>query len=606
MDNCGKYITGEDYIDLLYRRSDELNPGVEGFRDYCITQIDDRWGIIHLNRNETGEVDYENFGYTSFPIVCGVQDYGAMAAAGITQVREQPFLTLRGTGTLIGIVDTGIRYDHEVFIREDGSSIIDAIWDQTAESEPVNRRITQDVMDDNGILGISGNTISGDGKRNSVNINAEPELDNLAAYGRVYNNAAINEALSSSDPQAVVPVTDEAGGHGTMLAGLAAGQEKPDRGFTGAAPGARLVIVKLKQAKRYLREFYLVNDNALCYSEIDIILGIRFLEQYAQRAGMPISIIIGLGSNISSHMGSTVLSDYLDNIGRNIGRCLTTCTGNYANSRLHFRGNLLPDAECIPIEINVGENEKGFYCVLWSQPPEVFSLEFISPIGRIEQRVPPKINEQTTLRFILEGTQIEIFYGLNQAVSGLNFVAMRFITPSPGIWTIRAYGYSVLSGGFNMWINNKEFLWSDTYFLQPDPYNTITDPGNTNVPITAGAYNYRDGSIYIGSGRGTAIYSDSKPDIVAPGVNVLCPLPGRADEYGQMTGSSLAAAITGGSAALILEYGIVKGFYPYMRSYTVKNFLVNGADRREDYRYPDALFGYGTLNVYKAIESIRK
>lgn len=588
MDSCAKYFTDDNYADILYRRSDEFNPEEAGYTDFCVSGIDDRWGVIQINRNELGDINYENFGYTSFPIVYGTQDYGAMGAAGITQVREQPFLTLRGTGTLIGIVDTGIRYDHEVFVREDGSSIIDAIWDQTAA----------DVQE--GTTGGEYNVAGGE------NINAERVLDSMVMYGRVYSNAMINEALSSDNPLSHVPVTDESGGHGTMLAGLAAGQEHPEKGFTGAAPGARLVVVRLRQAKRYLRDFYLVNDAALCYSEIDIIMGVKFLEEYSRTVGKPISIIIGLGANISSHSGSTVLSDFLNNIGRNIGRCVTTCTGNYANSRLHFRGNLLPDAEYIPIEIKVGEREKGFYCVLWSEPPEVFSLEFISPIGRVEQRVPPKINERTTLRFILEGTQIEIFYGLNQAVSGLNFVTLRFITPSPGIWTIRVYGYSVLSGGFNMWINNREFLWSDTYFLQPDPYNTITDPGNTDVPTTVGAYNYRDGSVYIGSGRGTAAYYDYKPDIVAPGVNVLCPALAGTDSYGQMSGSSVAAAIAGGGAALILEYGIVKGFYPYMRSYTVKNFMISGADRREGYRYPDALFGYGTLNVYKAIENIRK
>lgn len=588
MDSCAKYFTDDNYADILYRRSDEFNPEEAGYTDFCVSGIDDRWGVIQINRNELGDINYENFGYTSFPIVYGTQDYGAMGAAGITQVREQPFLTLRGTGTLIGIVDTGIRYDHEVFVREDGSSIIDAIWDQTAA----------DVQE--GTTGGEYNVTRGE------NINAERVLDSMVMYGRVYSNAMINEALSSDNPLSHVPVTDESGGHGTMLAGLAAGQEHPEKGFTGAAPGARLVVVRLRQAKRYLRDFYLVNDAALCYSEIDIIMGVKFLEEYSRTVGKPISIIIGLGANISSHSGSTVLSDFLNNIGRNIGRCVTTCTGNYANSRLHFRGNLLPDAEYIPIEIKVGEREKGFYCVLWSEPPEVFSLEFISPIGRVEQRVPPKINERTTLRFILEGTQIEIFYGLNQAVSGLNFVTLRFITPSPGIWTIRVYGYSVLSGGFNMWINNREFLWSDTYFLQPDPYNTITDPGNTDVPTTVGAYNYRDGSVYIGSGRGTAAYYDYKPDIVAPGVNVLCPALAGTDSYGQMSGSSVAAAIAGGGAALILEYGIVKGFYPYMRSYTVKNFMISGADRREGYRYPDALFGYGALNVYKAIENIRK
>ena len=112
---------------------------------------------------------------TSFPIVYGTQDYGAMGAAGITQVREQPFLTLRGAGILIGIVDTGIRYDHEVFVREDGSSIIDAIWDQTAAD-------VQEVT-----TGGEYNVAGGE------NINAERVLDSMVMYGRVYSNAMINE-----------------------------------------------------------------------------------------------------------------------------------------------------------------------------------------------------------------------------------------------------------------------------------------------------------------------------------------------------------------------------------------------------------------------------
>lgn len=579
MDNCSKYITGENYVDLLYRRSSEQWLVNTGIKDYCMTPIDDRWGILHVNMDEAGEVTYGEYGYTSFPLVYGVQDYGAMREAGIMQVREQPFLSLRGNGTLIGVVDTGIMYTHEAFVREDGTSSIEVIWDQTQQTPG---------LEEGGV------------------VNRDREIENLAPYGRVYTQNMINEALASGNPLELVPVTDVPDGHGTMIAGLAAGQENFAQGFTGAAPGAGLVVVKLKQAKEYLRSFYLINDSALCYSETDIILGIRFLEDYANKVGKPISIIIGLGTNISSHMGSSVLSDFIDNVGRNIGRSIAVCTGNYANSRLHFNGRLMPDAEYIPIEIRVGENEKGFWCGLWSEPPEVFSLEFVSPIGRVEQRVPPKINERVTLRFILEGTQIEVFYGVNQPVSGLNIVALRFINPSAGIWTIRAYGDSILSGGFNMWLANKEFMWSDTYFLQPDPYNTITDPGNAAVPLTVGAYNHQDGSIYIGSGRGRMASSGIKPDIVAPGVNVLCPLADGRNSYGQRTGSSVAAAIAGGGAALILEYGIVRGFYPYMRSYTVKNFLVSGAVRQQGQRYPDPLFGYGLLNIYQAIESIRK
>ena len=147
---------------------------------------------------------------------------------------------------------------------------------------------------------------------------------------------------------------------------------------------------------------------------------------------------------------------------------------------------------------------------------------------------------------------------------------------------------------------------SDTYFLQPDPYNTITDPGNASVPVTVGAYNYRDGGMYIGSGRGRMAAYGIKPDIVAPGVNVLSPVIDGRNSYGERTGSSVAAAIAGGGAALILEYGIVRGFYPYLRSYTVKNFLVSGAVRKQGQRYPDPLYGYGLLNIYNAIEAIRR
>lgn len=579
MNNCSRYITGEAYIDALYRRSSEewlINTGI---KDYCLTPIDDRWGILHVNMNETGEVSYGEYGYTSFPLVYGVQDYGAMREAGIIRAREQPYLNLRGNGTLIGVVDTGIMYTHEVFVREDKTTTIEAIWDQTQERKD----------DADGAM-----------------TNGDKDIESLALYGRVYTKNMINEALASDSPLSIVPVTDIRDGHGTMIAGLAAGRENLEKGFTGAAPEAGLVVVKLRQAKSYLRSFYLVNDDALCYSETDIILGIRFIEEYANKVGKPVSIIIGLGTNLSSHMGSSVLSDFIDNIGRNIGRSISVCSGNYANSRLHFTGRLMPDADYIPIEIRVGENERGFWCGLWSEPPEVFSLEFVSPIGRVEQRVPPKVNEKITLRFTLEGTTIEVFYGVNQPVSGLNVVALRFINPSAGIWTIRAYGDGILSGGFNMWLSNKEFLWSDTYFLQPDPYNTITDPGNASVPVTVGAYNYRDGGMYIGSGRGRMAAYGIKPDIVAPGVNVLSPVIDGRNSYGERTGSSVAAAIAGGGAALILEYGIVRGFYPYLRSYTVKNFLVSGAVRKQGQRYPDPLYGYGLLNIYNAIEAIRR
>lgn len=578
MPDCRRYLESNDYIDILVRYSDVISEQLEQLGDYCITRLDDRWSIIHLSREEFRNITYGEFGYSSLPLVYGLQDYGAAENVGVLQAREQPFLDLRGSGCLIGIIDTGIFYQHEAFVNEDGSSKIEAIWDQT-----------------------------GRGQTGSV-ANADMELVALAPYGSVYTQPQINEALSAGreggNPLDIVPVTDEPSGHGSFLAGIAAGNEKPDSAFTGMAPEANLVVVKLQQAKAYLREFYLVRDGVPCYSETDILMGIRFLDEYAERVRKPISIIIGLGTNMASHSGSSVLSDYLENIARNLGRCVSIAAGNYANARLHFSGEVNEFEDFVPVEINVSERETGFVCTLWADAPDLYALEFVSPTGQVEEKIPVRTDNESSLRFNLEGTQVQLYYGINQALSGQNYAIIKFITPSAGVWTIRVYPQNVLYGRFNMWLSNREFMSSDTYFLRSDPYETITDPGNAVTPITVGAYDYRDNSMYIGSGRGNTASGRIKPDIIAPGVNILGPSNTIPDSYTTKTGTSIAAAIAGGASALMLEYGIVRGFYPYLRTYTIKNFLISGANRREDFKYPNRIEGYGRLDIYQAIERL--
>ena len=97
-----------------------------------------------------------------------------------------------------------------------------------------------------------------------------------SSYGTEYTREQINEALASDDPLSLVPTQDTIG-HGTFLAGLSAGSSIPQEDFTGAAPEAELAVVKLKPAKKYLRDFYLIPSDAPAFQENDIMMGIKYL-----------------------------------------------------------------------------------------------------------------------------------------------------------------------------------------------------------------------------------------------------------------------------------------------------------------------------------------
>ena len=150
----------------------------------------------------------------------------------------------QGRGTLIGIVDTGIDYTNPLFRYQDGSTRIAGLWDQSIPTG-------EDVI--------------------PPGVPAYYELSG-ASYGTEFTREQINQALASDSPLDLVPSTDT-NGHGTFLAGIAAGGSLPEQDFTGAAPECEIIVVKLKQAKRYLREFYLVSQDADAYQENDIMMG---------------------------------------------------------------------------------------------------------------------------------------------------------------------------------------------------------------------------------------------------------------------------------------------------------------------------------------------
>lgn len=560
-DECRTAILSNDYVDFFIENS-KLEAIPLGEQNFCIMPIGWRYQIISAPRSEYSNLTVSTFGYTNLPHLYTLLDTGSMEASGILRVHEQPVLQLRGQQTLVGIVDTGIDYTNPIFRYTSGESRIRGIWDQTIQ---------------------------------------EGEAPNGFYYGTEYRWEQINEALNSENPLEVVPSTDE-NGHGTFLAGIAAGG-RDEGNFVGAAPEAELAIVKLKPAKQHLRDFYFIKENAVAYQDTDIILGIRYLLGIAIQQRKPIVILLGLGTNQGYHGGRSVLERYLTAIADNVGFSIITAAGNEANAGHHFRGQMMQAGGSQNVELRVGPDEKGFSLELWAEIPETYSVAIRSPTGEEVPRIPARIGQSSVLNFLLEETIIYVDYLIVEESSGGQLILMRFDRPTPGIWNITVYNSVFTRGVYNMWLPITGFVTEETVFLRPDPDITVTSPGTALGPICLGGYNHRDGSLYLNSGRGFTNTNEIKPDMVAPAVNVYG--PDLNSRYTEKTGTSIAAAHAAGVAAGLFTWGITNGNSPYMSNQDIKSYMIRGATRNPNLIYPNREWGFGKLNFYNIFETLR-
>jgi subtilisin family serine protease len=496
--------------------------------------------------------------YPTIPNLFMLQDLISLEVSGIIQAQTQTTLQLTGQGVLIGFIDTGINYQNPVFLDEFGRTRIEAIWDQEIQT--------------------------------GTPPSAFP-------YGSEYRKEDIDRALSAEDPYSIVPSRD-VNGHGTSLASIAAGSALPQQDFTGAAPRSSIAAVKLKGAKKYLKDFFYFSGKEPVYQETDIIMAYSYLTNLARDLNMPLVVCIGLGSNQGEHSGGMPLEVVLGGANRFISNAVIAAAGNEGNRSHHYYGTLGNNEAYRTVEILVQENTAGFTAELWTQSPEIFSVGFVSPGGETIARIPPGLNSTTKVRFILERTVIEVHYETILTTSGSQLIFLRFSAPTPGLWQVRVYGPPILDGAFHMWLPVYGFIDPDVVFLDPDPYTTITSPAASDGVIAIGAYSAYDGSLYLHSSRGNNRQGTVKPDLCAPGVEVSG--FGKFDTASAFTGTSAAAAVTAGGAALIIEWGLSQNPAFLFSTTDIKNILIRGAVREPGQEYPNREWGYGKLNIYQS------
>lgn len=563
--DCRDRILSNDYYDVIIDFPiDELR---YDYFDLCSVGVDEFYNIVYINQENIRNVSNYIFDYKSVPKLYGLMqeetggqafDPSSLIVSGITQAQRAP-LSLTGRGTVVCVIDTGIDYTNEVFRDSQGNSRILAIWDQTDQS------------------------------------GTPPEG---FYYGSVYTREDINRALQSENPYSYVPSRDEIG-HGSALAAVAAGSRLGNGlGYIGAAPDADIVVVKLKQAKRYLRDFYMIPAGVPAYEESDIMLGARYADSFVEQFSRPVVICLGLGTSYGDHEGNGPLPRYLDAIAAKRSRAVVVCGGNEGNAGHHFQGRLDSRQAAVPVEIRVSDNAEGFIMELWGNVPDIFTISVRSPGGETIPAIRLGIQGSITYSFIYERTRITIAGFLVEPGSGEELILLRVVLPTPGIWTfqVEAVG-NIYNGSFHLWLPITQFMNASAYFLEASPYVTLTEPAMAGNVISVSTYNAANNSFFIESGRGFTRNNAVKPDFAAPGVNV-------STIRGRETGSSFAAAITAGAVAQFLQWAVVEGNDPIVSSREIRNYFARGASRSAELSYPNREWGYGRLNVVGTFDAL--
>ena len=491
-----------------------------------------------------------------------------LEASGAPVFNNNPYLRLNGRGVLVGIIDTGIDYLNKEFQREDDTTRIVRIWDQTIQGD-------KDIYD--------------------------------LKYGTEYTEDQINQAISlqtsGGDPYSIVPSKDDIG-HGTRLAGIIGGRGiNPD--LKGAAPDCQFVIVKLSRATKVELDAAVIDKTDVpSYTPWSALLALRYIIAVARELKRPVVVFEPLGSNMGSHIGNGIVEQSINNYSSQSGTVVVVPTGNQGNTDTHTEGIIESTGDIKDIEIRVGEKQKNLPIEIWVNKPNRVKLSIVSPSGEVIDNLEAKNTNNERIKFLYEGTEMIVNFTSPELSTGDSLIFIRAYNLKAGIWKFRLTGQYIVDGKYYAWIPQRELIDSETKFLNSVGYTTLTLSSTSSGAISVAYYNQDDNSVISESGRGYTRYGMIKPDIAAGGFNAIVTNPGGGTSV--ISGSSVAGAVVAGCCALILQWAVVDKNYPDIYAAQIKTYIISGAKGRPGDVYPNKEWGYGMFDMQGVFDRIRE
>ncbi len=510
-----------------------------------ITELSNEYAIIQLPESRLDELaDQPEIEYIEKPkrLVFAVNQGKAVSCISAVQTAQYD---LFGRGVIVAVLDSGADYRHPDFRKEDGTTRILALWDQTAAGTPP------------------------------------------AGYrtGREYSQEEINQALNASTAQEgyqIVPSRD-LNGHGTGVLGIAAGNGRASGGqYRGVAPESDILVVKLGVP---------APDGFPRTPEL--MEAVDYAIRKAIELGQPIAINLSFGTVYGSHDGTSLLETFLDDMANRWKTVILAGTGNEGGAAGHT-SVILEEGDEREFFVGVSQAETSFNIQLWKSYTDEVELVLIHPNG---ERIGPLRENIGAQRYQAGDTQLLIYYGKPSPYSTAQEIYLEFLPVrgyvDSGVWTIRLISGKIVDGRVDLWLPSEGALNIGSRFYQPTEETTLTIPSTARKIISVGAYNSRLMSYAAFSGRGyTRETQYTKPDLAAPGVEIMTTAPGGG--YRSVTGTSFAVPFVTGAAALLMQWGIVEGNDPYLYGEKMKAYLRRGARQLPGYEsWPNPQLGYG-------------